>query len=229
MTTFNIVTLFPELFEPFLRILPLSRAIDKKLIQVNLIQLRDFAIDERGTVDDKPYGGGVGMLLRIEPVWSALENIHGSIEKAHKQKNTSIIALAPSGEKFTQQKAQELTKKETITFICGRYEGMDERIKTHLATEVISIGNYVLSGGELPALSIMETVTRLIPGVLEKEEAVEIESFAKGEDLVEFPQYTRPEEYKGLKVPEILLSGNHEKIKEWRNLKAMETGDKGKS
>lgn len=216
MITFNIVTLFPELFEPFLHVLPLSRAIDKGLIQVNLIQLRDFAIDERGTVDDKPYGGGVGMLLRIEPVWSALESIHGSIEKVHEQKNTSIIALAPSGEKFTQQKAQKLAKKEIITFICGRYEGMDERIKTYLATEVISIGDYVLSGGELPALTIIEAITRLIPGVLEKAEAVEIESFSKEEDLVEFPQYTRPEEYKGLKVPEILLSGNHEKINEWR-------------
>ncbi|HDQ88604.1 MAG TPA: tRNA (guanosine(37)-N1)-methyltransferase TrmD [candidate division WWE3 bacterium] len=224
MIIFNVITLFPELFDAFLQHLPFSRAIEKGIIQINLIQLRDFAIDERGTVDGRPFGGGVGMLLRIEPVYKALESVHNSVGTVKKEEKTSIIALAPSGKKFTQEKSQQLTKKEVITLICGRYEGMDERIKTHLATEVISVGDYVLSGGELPALTIMETVTRLLPGVLEKEEAIAIESFSRElgngghreSGSVEFPQYTRPKEFKGLKVPEVLLSGNHGEILKWR-------------
>lgn len=233
MLEFNIITLFPKLFDPFLANLPLSRATGEGLVKVNVINLRDFAINKRGTVDGKPYGGGVGMLLRIEPIYQALASIYPdlypnnneelidirklakSVKKEAVQKKISVIALDPSGKVFTQKKAQELSCKKSVTFICGRYEGLDERIKTNLATEVISVGKYVLSGGELPALTIMESVTRLIPGVLEKEDATKIESFAQGK-ATEFPQYTKPRDFKGAEVPSVLLSGDHEKIKAWR-------------
>ena len=218
MITFNIVTLFPELFEPFLNTLPLKRGIEKGVLKVNLIQLRDFAVDKRGTVDGKSYGGGVGMLLRIEPVWKAIEYIYGtSVEEAQKNKENSIAALSPSGKKFTQKTAIRLTKKSSVTLICGRYEGMDARITDHLATDVISMGDFVLSGGELPALAIMESVVRLLPGILEKEEATNLDSFMpKIGGKKEYPQYTRPEKYRGLKVPEVLLSGDHGKVARWR-------------
>jgi len=215
MTTFNIITLFPELFEPFLQRLPFSRAIEKQIIDANLIQLRNYAVDERGTIDGKPYGGGVGMILKIEPVWEALEDIYNQpIEKSLKQKGNYIAALTPSGKTFNQKKAIELSEKSTITLICGRYEGMDARIKENLVNENLSIGNFVLSGGEIPALTVMEAVTRLLPGAIEKKEATQKESFM-GEGI-EAPQYTRPEEYKGLKVPEVLLSGNHAEIERWK-------------
>ena len=218
MITFNIITLFPELFEPFLNTLPLKRGVGKGVLKVNLIELRDFAIDKRGTVDGKPYGGGVGMLLRIEPIWKAIEYIYGtSVEKAQKNKGNSVVALSPSGKKFTQKTAIRLARKSNITLICGRYEGMDARITDHLVTDVISMGDFVLSGGELPALAIMESVVRLLPGILEKEEATSLDSFMpKIGGKKEYPQYTRPEEYRGLEVPDVLLSGDHEKIGEWR-------------
>ncbi|MBD3366420.1 tRNA (guanosine(37)-N1)-methyltransferase TrmD [candidate division WWE3 bacterium] len=220
MLTINIITLFPELIEPYLERLPFSRAIEKGALEVNLIQLKNYAIDERGTVDGRPYGGGVGMLLRIEPVWQALESVYGAFdnpEKIQADLENTIIGLTPSGKTFTQKKAQELSKKSTITLICGRYEGMDARIKQHLTTENISIGNYVLSGGEIPALAIMEAVVRLLPEAIEKEEATLLESFSQGLDQKkEYPQFTRPETYKGLAVPEVLLSGHHEKIKKWQ-------------
>ena len=215
MIRFNIITLFPELFEPFLQRLPFSRAIEKQIVEVNLVQLRDYAVDERGTVDGRPYGGGVGMVLGIEPVWQALEDIYKQpIEKSLKQKGNYIAALSPSGKTFDQKKAIELSKKSIITLICGRYEGMDARIKDNLVNETLSIGNFVLSGGEIPALTIMEAVTRLLPGTIEKEEAVKKESFMG--NGIEAPQYTRPEEYKGLNVPEVLLSGNHGEIEKWK-------------
>ena len=204
MLKFNLITLFPQLIEPHLKELPFKRAIEKEIIDVNLINLRDYALDKYGTVDDKPYGGGVGMLLRIEPIHQALRKI---------PEKETIILLSPKGEKFTQKKARELSKKSNITFISGRYEGVDARVEDYV-TDIISIGDYILSGGELPALTIMESITRLLPGVLEKEDAAEIESF-EGETL-EYPQYTRPEEYEGKKVPEVLLSGHHAEIKKWR-------------
>ncbi len=223
MLTVNIITLFPELFDPFLNHLPLSRAVEKQKIKINLVDLKDFAIDRRGTVDSRPYGGGVGMLLRIEPVWKALEHIYnfsGGIKKLKKvQENpeNSIVALSPSGIVFKQHKARDLSKKSTITFICGRYEGLDARIKDHLATEVISLGNFVLSGGEIPALAIIESITRLLPEVIKKDKATKIESFSKEmERGVEYPQYTRPQKFKELEVPNVLLSGNHAEIQKWR-------------
>lgn len=204
MLRFNIITLFPQLIETHLKELPFKKAIEKNLIEINTINLRDFAIDKHGTVDDKPYGGGTGMLLRIEPICRALNTIE------NKQR---IILLSPKGEKLTQKKVKELATCENITFINGRYEGIDARVEEY-TTDIISIGDYVLSGGELPTLVIMESITRILPGILEKEDAATRESFEEG--LLEYPQYTRPEEYEGKKVPEILLSGNHAEIEKWK-------------
>jgi len=202
MLKFNVITLFPNLFEEHLNNLPFKKAITKKLIAINLVNLRDFALNSYGTVDDKPYGGGTGMILMIEPIYKALEGLKHP------------ILLSPTGIKYNQKKAGELSKLSEITLICGRYEGVDARVKDNLVTEVISIGNYILSGGELAALAIMESVTRLIPGVLEKQEAFEDESFSNGH--LEYPQYTRPEVFKKMEVPKVLLSGNHKEIEQWK-------------
>lgn len=202
----NIITLFPEIFEKHLEYLPFKKAIELGRLEVNLVNLRDFALDSYGTVDGKPYGGGVGMVLRIEPLHRALESLKLS-------KNNRTLVMDPKGNKYDQNKAQEYLKMDEITIICGRYEGIDARI-SHFCDEKISVGDYVLSGGELPALVVLESVTRLMPGVLD-DEATAIESFSDGRSL-EFPQYTRPEEYEGLKVPEVLLSGNHKEIEKWR-------------
>ena len=204
MLKFNVITLFPELFNPFIENLPLKRAIEKKLVQVNLVNLRDFAVDKRGTVDDKPYGGGTGMILMIEPIYKALESLPDK---------GSVLLMTPTGLRFNQDKARTLAKDSVITIICGRYEGIDARVDT-FATDKVSVGNFILSGGELPALTIMESVVRLLPGILEKESALAEESF--NEDKLEYPQYTRPEEFKGMKVPETLISGNHKQIADWR-------------
>lgn len=207
--TFDIITLFPEMFTgPFDQSI-LRRAQDKSLIKINLHNLRDWAVDDRGSVDDRPYGGGVGMIMRIEPVFNALKEIN----------KHPVILLDPRGEKFSQAKAREYAKLENMVLICGHYEGIDERVREHLVDETISIGNYVLTGGEIPAMVITDAVSRLIPGVLEKEEATRIESFSE-ENILEFPQYTRPEEFNGWKVPEVLLSGNHAEIKKWREKSA---------
>jgi tRNA (guanine37-N1)-methyltransferase len=216
MITLNVVTLFPQLFEEHLKNLPFRKAIEKGLAKVNLVDLRNFAVDKHGTVDSRPYGGGTGMLLMVEPVYNALEEIK------KKNKNTKIMLLSPKGKKLTQEKIEKLAQEKNLTFVCGRYEGVDARIEG-LCAESISIGDYVLSGGELPALVIMEGITRLLPGVLEKEDATKVESFAKDEinetggRHLEYPQYTRPEDFKGKKVPEVLLSGNHAEIEKWRN------------
>jgi tRNA (guanine37-N1)-methyltransferase len=212
---FNVLTLLPNLFTEHLNNLPFKRAILNKSLEVNIHNLRDYALDSYGTVDDKPYGGGIGMVLMIEPIYNALTKMLGTDFEKDKKKNGRIIVMSPRGRRFTQQMAQELAKEEQITFISGRYEGIDARVEESLATDVISIGDYVLSGGELPALVVMEAITRLIPGVLEKDGATDIESFSDGKTL-EFSQYTRPENFKGLEVPKILLSGNHKEIEKWR-------------
>lgn len=184
-----------------------KRARDKKLVEINIHDLRDWAKDKRKTVDDKPYGGGVGMLLKVDVLDEAISQLKG--------KNTKVILLDATGETFTQKKARQLSKTNHIILISGHYEGVDHRVHEHLVNEVVSIGNYVVTGGEIPAMVITDAVVRLIPGVLEKEEAIEIESFSE-EGKAEFPQYTRPENYKGWKVPEVLLLGNHAEIDKWR-------------
>ena len=211
MISFEVVTLFPELFEQHLKHLPLKRGLEIGAIKVNFHNIRDFAIDKRGTVDDKPYGGGPGMVLRPEPIFAAVENI----KKTSKDKSKSLIVLlSPAGQKYTQKKVRQYSQLEQLILISGRYEGFDARIEQGLADEAISIGDYVLSGGEVPTMVIMESVTRVLPGILEKEGATEIESFES--NFVEYPQYTRPEEFRGMKVPDVLLSGNHAEIEKWR-------------
>lgn len=222
MLTFEVVTLFPQLFTNNLKELPFKKAIDKNLIKVNLHNLRDFALDKHGTVDAKPYGGGVGMLLMIEPLYKILhkifktsENEQVDLKKLKTGEKTRILVMAPSGEKLTQKKVDELVNLEKVVIVCGRYEGMDARIEEIADVEYVSIGDYVLSGGELPALVIMESITRTLPGVLEKDEAAALESFRNG--TLEHPQYTRPENFKGWKVPEVLLSGHHKNIEDWKS------------
>ncbi len=197
----------------------IKKAQEIKALDLKIHNLRDWGIDERGTTDDTSYGGGPGMILRVEPVYNALKKL--------KKKGSKVIFLSPKGKALTQSKSTKLVKQKHLILLCGHYEGIDERIRENLIDEEISIGDYVLSGGELPAMVLVDSLSRLLPNVLEKEGASEIESFSKGlkkysgkkepaSKLVEYPHYTRPENFKGWKVPEILLSGNHGKIKEWR-------------
>lgn len=193
-----------------------KRAIDKKLVQVQVHNLRKWAKDKRKTVDDRPYGGGVGMIMRVDVINAAIQEIKKQKAKSkNANKKSKIILLDATGEKFTQQKAQELAKLEHLILIAGHYEGVDHRVHEHLADEIISIGDYVLTGGEIPTMVLVDTIVRLIPGVLGKEASLAEESHSEP-GCLEYHQYTRPEKYKGWKVPEILLSGNHKKISKWR-------------
>ena len=229
MIKFDIVTLFPTLFTEHFSNLPFKKAVSKKLAEYNLWDLKNYSINNYGSVDDKTYGGGVGMVIMIEPIFKALSDIYSEKIMEDRIKGNSdffinnnhkIIVLSPRGERFNQKKARELSKAIQITLICGRYEGLDARIEDNIATDVISLGDFVLSGGEIPALAVMESITRLLPGVLDKEEASKIESFSfedgVGNEFIEYPQYTRPENFKGLEVPKVLLSGNHKEIEKWR-------------
>jgi tRNA (guanine37-N1)-methyltransferase len=209
MKKIQAITLFPEMFDGVLNNSMMWKAQDKKAAEFTLINLRDFGIGPRKQVDDTPYGGGDGMLLKPEPLFAA-------VELARQNDPTAKVALmTPRGRRWKQSIAQEWADDEKgIIFICGRYEGYDERITT-LVDEQVSVGDYVLTGGELPAMTIIDSIVRLIPGVLGGEMSAEIESFSDGETL-EFPQYTRPEEFNGMKVPEVLLSGNHAVIAKWR-------------
>ena len=201
------LTLFPEMFEGVLNHSILKRAQDKGMLNVNTVNFRDYAENKHNQVDDYPFGGGQGMVLKPEPIFNALESLQ------HTPK-TRVVLMCPQGEPFTQEKAQELSEAEHLVFICGHYEGYDERIREHLVTDEISIGDYVLTGGELPAMTMTDAIVRLIPGVLGNQQSHEDDSFQDG--LLEFPQYTRPREYRGMNVPEVLLSGNHARIDAWR-------------
>jgi tRNA (guanine37-N1)-methyltransferase len=207
----DILTLFPKMFAgPFDESM-LLKAVKRQAVEINIHDLRKWGEGERRTVDDRPYGGGVGMLLRVDIIDRALRD-HKSQITNHK---SQTILLDAGGEKFTQQKAVHLSKLEHIILICGHYEGVDHRVHEHLVDQVISIGDYVLTGGEIPAMVLTDAVTRLLPGVLEKEGAKEIESHSES-GYLEYPQYTRPESYNNWKVPEVLLSGNHKEIEKWR-------------
>lgn len=223
----DIITLFPKMFQgPFDESI-IRRAQDKGLVKIEIHNLRKWAIDKRGTVDDRPYGGGVGMVMMIEPLVKAIEELKSS--------NTKIILLSAKGKLWKQQLAQENSRLEHLILICGHYEGVDERILNFIDEE-ISIGDFVLTGGELPAMVLVDSIVRLIPGVLEKPEATQFESFSKGlapetqypTPLLEYPQYTRPENFRGLKVPEILLSGNHAEIEKWRKEEALKITQKNR-
>lgn len=201
----DILTLFPEMIEPFIKNSIIKRAIEKKKIEINVINVRDFSKLNNKQVDDTPYGGGPGMVLMCEPIFDAVESV--------KKKNSVVIMTTPSGEKYNQKMAYDLSKESHLIILCGHYEGFDERIKSIVDME-ISIGDYVLTGGEIPACVIMDSVVRLIDGVINKE-SLESETFT--DDLVDYPVYTRPRVYRGMEVPEVLLSGDHKKIEEYRN------------
>ena len=213
---FDIITIFPEIFSSYFNESILKIAQKKKKVKINIHNLRDYTTDKHRKTDDEPYGGGPGMVMKVEPI----ERCITRITKARKpQKSRKIIALDPGGKLFNQKIAQKYSEDlDQIIFICGRYEGFDARIYK-LVDERLSIGEYVLSGGELPAMVVTEAITRLLPGVLGHEHSIIEESYSMGLDYVEYPQYTRPEDYKGMKVPKILLSGNHGKIEEWRKSK----------
>lgn len=225
----DIVTLFPKMFKgPFEESI-VKRAREKGLVQVGIHDIRKWAKDKHKTVDDRPYGGGVGMVLMIEPIYRALRDLKKENKKA------KVILLDAGGKKFTQAKANQLSQEKHLVFIAGHYEGMDHRVHEHLINEEISIGDYVLTGGELPTMVVVDSVVRLVPGVLEKPEATQLESFSNLTPdtrhpipVLEYPQYTRPEEFQRWKVPEILLSGNHKKIQEWKEQKALERTKKNR-
>jgi len=206
---FNIITLFPNFFNSPLNTSILKKAIEKKLIEVDIINLRDFTKYKHKQCDDKPYGGGYGMVLMIEPVYEALKYVR------EKDKNTYVIYPSPQGRIFNQEYAKKLVnEKDNITFLCGHYEGIDNRIVENLIDEEISLGDYILTGGEAASLVFVEVLARLVPEVVQRKESVETDSFEK--DLLKYPQYTKPRKFRGMKVPDVLLSGNHQKIAEWR-------------
>ena len=208
--TIQIITLFPGMFEGVLNTSMLRKAQDKKLVRFELINLRDFGLGPRKIVDDTPYGGGDGMLLKPEPLVAAIE----SAKTTAGTERSTIILLTPRGRKFTQAKARQLSQLSSLILVCGRYEGYDERI-TNFVDKQVSIGDYVLTGGELPAMIVADAVSRLVPGVLGGANSAQAESFSNGQEI-EHPHYTRPEEFRGLRVPEVLLSGDHQQIENWR-------------
>jgi tRNA (guanine37-N1)-methyltransferase len=217
---FEVFTLLPEVFPPYLESSILQRARQRGLIGVRVHNIRDYTHDKHHTTDDTPYGGGGGMVMKPEPVFEAVESVLG-ISPGHVQPApVPIILLTPQGRVFTQRVAEELSRHERIALLCGRYEGVDERIREHLVTDEISIGDYVLTGGELPALLIIDAVSRLIPGVLGDPTGAQDDSHSMG--LLEYPHFTKPSEFRGWKVPEILLSGDHGKIEKWRREQALE-------
>lgn len=205
---FDVFTLLPEVFPPYLESSILQRARQRGLIEVRVHNIRDWAADKHHVTDDEPYGGGGGMVMKVEPVFAAVEAVLGSSSAA------PLILLTPQGRVFTQAVAAELAAYPRLALLCGRYEGVDERIREHLVTDEISIGDYVLTGGELPALVLIDAVSRLLPGVLGDPDGAADDSHASG--LLEYPHYTRPPEFRGWRVPEVLLSGNHAEIAKWR-------------
>ena len=206
----DIITLFPAVFEPIFTASIINRAQLKKLVQINVIDLREFTHDNYRTVDDRPYGGGAGMILKPEPLFEAVESLRTN--------ESYIILLSPRGKTFHQSKAKELISYPHLILLCGHYEGVDERVRSALIDEEISIGDYILTNGNLPSMIVTDAIIRLIPGVLGSDESIIEESF--NNDLLEYPQYTRPANYKNMKVPEVLLSGDHQQIKKWRQNQA---------
>lgn len=215
MTRIDVLTLFPEMFQSPLSHSILKRAQDAGIVNIVLTNIRNFAADSYKKVDDKPYGGGPGMVMMPGPVFDCFEHV----QKASPEKGR-VILLTPQGQKFNQAKAVELSKEKRLILIAGRYEGFDERIRIGLGADQISIGDYVLSGGELPAMIIIDAVVRLLAGALGDEDSPKDETFSQG--LLEYPQYTRPEVFRGMKVPDVLLSGDHAKIAQWRRTQALE-------
>ena len=248
---YHVLTLFPEMIENGMNTSITGRAITKGLLSLEAINIRDFAFNKHQSVDDYPYGGGAGMLMQAEPVYLAYKDIEERIQKriqnakmqnaeteeqdaevkvqnagiqdaetVSPDKKLRVVYLSPQGKTFDQKMAEDFAKEEELVFLCGHYEGVDERVLEEIVTDYVSIGDYVLTGGELPAMVMMDTISRLVPGVLHNKDSAETESFADG--LLEYPQYTRPEEYHGKKVPEVLLSGHHKNIEAWRLERSLE-------
>ncbi len=210
---FDIISIFPGMFESPFGDSIIERACGKGLLDIRVHDLRDYTLNKHRKVDDTPFGGGVGMVMNVEPIARALEAIKKDVPKA------KTILLSPGGSPFDQEKASELSFQENLILICGRYEGVDERIRLHFVDEEISIGDYILTGGEIPAMVLVEAVSRLIPGVLGDSESIVDESFSDG--ILEYPQYTRPRDYKGFRVPDVLVSGDPKKIRAWQKTEAL--------
>lgn len=207
---FHILTLFPEMVMNGLHTSIIGRAAAKNLLSIEAINIRDYASNKHQSVDDYPYGGGAGMLMQAEPVYLAYKAVEEKTEK----KKLRVVYLSPQGDTFTQKMAEELAQEEDLVLLCGHYEGIDERVLEEIVTDYVSIGDYVLTGGELPAMVMVDTISRLVPGVLHNDVSAEFESFQ--DNLLEYPQYSRPEEWHGKKVPPVLLSGHHANIEKWR-------------
>jgi tRNA (guanine37-N1)-methyltransferase len=234
----DVLTLFPEMFEGVFGASILGKARNKGLVELSTVNFRDYSNNKHNTVDDYPFGGGGGMVLKPEPIFAAVEDLmqqraeelsHAASEAAEQPgaenaadslSRPRVILLCPQGETFSQRKAEELSKEEHLVFICGHYEGYDERIREHLVTDEISIGDYVLTGGELPAMVMIDSVVRLLPGVLGNEQSAVTDSFSTG--LLEYPHYTRPAKFRDWEVPEVLLSGHHVNIDKWRRCQSLE-------
>lgn len=211
---FDIVTIFPEIFRGVFDFGIIRRAVEAGIVEIIVHDLRDFTHDRHHQVDDRPFGGGAGMVMKPEPLFRAVEAIrHGSAD-------ATTVLLSPQGRLFSQAAAVELSERAQVILVCGRYEGVDERVVGHLVDDEVSIGDYVLSGGEIPAMVVVDAVTRLLPGALGCEQSAERESFADG--LLDYPHYTRPAEYRGLKAPDVLMGGNHGEVERWRRRKAIE-------
>lgn len=226
MRTLNIrvLSLFPEMFPGVLQSSIMGKAQEKKLVNIELINFREYADNKHQQVDDYPYGGGGGMVLKPEPIFAAIEDVYGKQELLEDGSIPSsvkprVILMCPQGERYTQSKAEELAKQDELVFICGHYEGYDERIREHLVTDEISIGDYVLTGGELASMVVIDSVVRLREGVLGNQNSPVADSFSTG--LLEYPHYTRPADFRGLKVPDVLLSGHHQRIEEWRRWQSL--------
>ena len=221
MLKFDIITIFPQIFDSYFKTSLIKRAMENRLIQIKIHNLRDFTKDRHRTVDDKPFGGGLGMVLKIEPIYKAVR----SLKLKNKNKNPAfakasagkvkVILFSPGARKFDQRMAYKLSKLDQIILVCGRYEGVDERVAKYIADEEVSIGDYVLMGGEIPAMAVVETVSRLVPGIVGKTQFLK-ERVTKGKGFAEYPQYTRPETFNKWRAPKVLLSGNHKEIEEWR-------------
>lgn len=226
---FHVMTLFPEMVENALSTSITGRAISKGLFSLNTYNIRDYTLDKHGKTEDYIYGGGSGLLMQVQPIYDCYESVLKNICERRENEDANAVSahikprvlyMSPQGRTFSQKMAEELSKEEDIIFLCGHYEGVDERALMLMDCENVSIGDYVLTGGELPAIIMIDAISRLIKGVLHADDSAEIETFHDG--LLEFPQYSRPEEFKGLKVPEILLSGHHAKVDEWRRQQSIE-------
>jgi tRNA (guanine37-N1)-methyltransferase len=213
----DVLSLFPEMFTGVFEQSILKKARDKGVASYHVTNFRDFADNKHNKVDDYPYGGGAGMVLMPQPIFDAVDHVKKGVREDSKPPR--ILLMTPQGERFTQKHAENLSEEDHLIFLCGHYEGFDERIREHLVTDELSIGDYVLTGGELAAMVIIDSVVRLLPGALGNEVSAVTDSFSSG--LLEHPQYTRPENFRGLKVPNVLLSGNHAKIEEWRKAESL--------